>query len=367
MTKKVIISVINDLVTDHRVHKVALSLQKSGYSPVLIGRKLPESQPVKRSYKTIRFKLWFTKGVLFYAFYNIRLFLYLMICKADIFLSNDLDTLPANFLASCLRQKPLVYDSHEYFTEVPELINRKSIKQIWLKIESLILPKIKYAYTVNQSIADIYNKKYGIDMKVVRNIPIYNRFMAINDISITLPENKRIIIYQGAINIGRGIKEMIQAMNYIDDAIFLIVGEGDILDKLKDFTKEKHLNEKVIFAGRIPFNELSAYTLKADLGVSLEKNMGLNYYYALPNKIFDYIHAEIPVLAANLPEMSRIVEGFNVGKCINSHRPEQIAESVNQMLTDENQRYLWKENCRKAKKILTWENEAKKLIEIFKR
>ncbi|MCF6185522.1 MAG: glycosyltransferase [Bacteroidales bacterium] len=169
--QKIIISVTNDLVADNRVHKVADSLIKFGFEILLVGRKLPGSLHVNREYKTKRFKLLFNKGAMFYAFYNIRLFFFLLFAKADIFLSNDLDTLPANFIASKIRNKKLVYDSHEYFTEVPELVNRPKIKRIWENTEKRILPKIKFLYTVCNSIADIYNKKYGINMKVVRNIP----------------------------------------------------------------------------------------------------------------------------------------------------------------------------------------------------
>ncbi len=170
-TKRIIISVTNDLVADKRINKVANSLQKKGFEVICIGRELAKSLPVKFEYPHKRFRLPFHAGLLFYASYNIRLAFFLLFARADIFLSNDLDTLPANFLISKLRNKKLVYDSHELFTEVPELVNRKKTQQVWLKIEKHILPKVKYAYTVCDSIAKIYSDKYKINMGVVRNIP----------------------------------------------------------------------------------------------------------------------------------------------------------------------------------------------------
>ena len=301
--QKVIISVSNDLVSDNRVHKVANSLTKSGFEVLLVGRKLKNSPKIIRNYKIKRLKLLFKKSALFYAELNFRLFFFLLFHKTNIFLSNDLDTLLPNFLVSRIKNVKLVYDSHELFTEVPELINRPKTQKIWLKIEQKILPKIRYSYTVCQSIADYYQQKYNIKMGVVRNIPICRKMPK------NLKENThKIIIYQGAINIGRGLKEAIEAMQYLNDFELWIIGSGDIENELKLRTKELNLPEKVKFLGRKNIEQLPEYTIQADLGISIEKNLGLNYYYALPNKIFDYIQAEIPVLCSNLPEMSNIAK-----------------------------------------------------------
>ncbi len=358
MNKRVIIAVTNDLSGDKRINKVAESLLKFGFKPVVIGRKLKNSLPVNFNYPHKRFKLLFTKGVLFYAEYNLRLFIYLIFCKADIFLSNDLDSLPASYFASKIRRKKLVYDSHEYFTEVPELQNRPKVQNIWLKIEKFILPKIKYSYTVCQSVADIYNKKYGINMQVVRNIPECTQKLPqkkhpiFNDIN-----HKKIILYQGAVNIGRGLKHIINAMQYIDNQTLIIIGDGDILQELKTTVKQKRLESKVIFTGKIPFSELYKYTRHADIGISIEENIGLNYYYALPNKLFDYIRAGVPVLASELPEIKQIVAGYNIGSFIKNHEPKHIAEKIKQMSDNPEQIKIWKQNLKKASEELCWENE----------
>jgi len=248
--KRLIVSVTNDLNSDQRVHKIGTSLQNLGFEIVLIGRLLKTSQPLERSYKTIRMKLWFNKGFLFYANYNLALFFKLIFLKKDVLLANDLDTLLPNFLISKLFNKPLVYDSHELFTEVPELINRPFQKNFWKSIEHFILPKLKYCYTVSDSIADFYNDKYGTSFKVVRNYPNQNRNIRKGEFPFKIG-TKKVILYQGAVNKGRGLELMINTMSFIKDALFVIVGNGDIKTKIEALIREKNLQEKVKLISRI--------------------------------------------------------------------------------------------------------------------
>jgi glycosyltransferase involved in cell wall biosynthesis len=363
--KKIIISVTNDLVTDQRVHKTALSLIGFGYDVLLVGRILHHSLPISRDYQIKRLKLLFSKGFFFYAEYNIRLFLFLLFKKAFIFLSNDLDTLPANFLASKIRNKKLVYDSHEYFTEVPELINRKGIRKIWGSIERIILPKVRYSYTVCQSIADIYNKKYGVQTKVVRNIPLCNYSYNKGKKLFSDLKNKRIILYQGSLNIGRGIEQVIDAMKYVEDATFVVIGDGDIKRMIETKIKDCGYDEKIILVGRLAFNEIYAYTKLASIGISVEESLGLNYHYSLPNKLFDYIRAEVPILASKLPEVEKLITKYKIGCFIDNHKPKHIAERINYMLQATGERALWKENLVIASKELCWENEERILQTLF--
>ena len=229
--KRIIVSVTNDLTTDQRVDKVCNTLSKMGFNVLLIGRKFKNSKNLNRNYSTFRFKLLFNKGFLFYAEYNLRLFFKLFFTKKDILLSNDLDTLLPNYLISKISKTKLVYDSHELFTEVPELINRPFVKNFWLTIEKNILPKIKNCYTVSESISEYYNFKYNTNFKVIRNFPF-----TINTISNgAFPfktKNQKIIIYQGAINKGRGLELIINAMQYLENTIFVIIGNGDIKNKI---------------------------------------------------------------------------------------------------------------------------------------
>lgn len=363
--KKVSLSVINDLVTDNRVHKIASSLKKFGFEPVLIGRLLPESVPVVREYETHRLELIARKGPSFYFFFNIRLLIYLLKSKIDIFVANDLDTLPANFIASAIKRKPLIYDSHEYFTEVPELIGRPFIKGIWQFIEKLLVPRVDAAYTVCDSIAEIYTELYKKDFKVVRNLPARVENSDIKEEEIENSSDRKIIIYQGALNLGRGIESAIRAMIYVEKAELWLVGEGDFSEKLRELVLQLKLTEKVKFLGRIPISELPEITNQASLGLSLEEDMGLNYRYALPNKLFDYIQAEIPVLVSNLPEMSRIVKKYDIGLVADSHQRKELAGLINIALFDNEKRKVWKNNLKISSNTLCWENEEILLYNIY--
>jgi glycosyltransferase involved in cell wall biosynthesis len=298
-------------------------------------------------------------SALFYAEYNIRLFFYLLFDKTDVFLSNDTDTLIANYLASKIRRKPLVFDAHEMFPEVPEVMNRKFVKAVWTTIEDLIFPKLKKTYTVCQSIADIYNEKYQIDMQVIRNIPLKEPAAHCQPAIHT--GEKKIILYQGAVNVGRGIEQMIDAMPYLDDFVFYVIGDGDILCELKEKVNRLNLNEKVVFTGKIPFENLPAYTQCANIGINLLENKGLNYYYSLPNRIFDYIRNDVPVLSCDFPEIRKIVTHYGVGKLITNYEPPFLAETIRQMVNEEKNTA----GFTAANEELTWENEAALLLRFF--
>lgn len=368
--KKAVVSVINDLTTDQRVNKVCLFLADAGFETLLVGRKKKASLPLDvRRYNTKRMRLIFEKGFFFYAEFSIRLFLFLLFRKADLLVSNDLDTLTPNYLVHKIKRIPLVYDSHEYFTEMPEVLHRPTVRNIWLRIEKWIFPKLKDAFTVSRSIAEVYRKKYNVDVKVLRNVPLYSHTSSIivkTKRELDLPENKKIILLQGSgINMDRGAEEMILSMHYIEGAILLIIGGGDVIGELKEMTRKEGLSEKVFFIPGQPYHVLFSYTANADLGVTLDKNTNLNYRYSLPNKLFDYIHAGIPVLASPLKEVKKIIEHYNTGVLVSHHEPRHIAEKIRELLSNERKKFLMKENARKAAKELCWENEIQQLKEVY--
>lgn len=366
--KRIIVSVTNDLVTDQRVDRICHSLVNMGFEILLVGRKRWCSLPLaKRGYKMHRMRLCFGKGPLFYAEYNFRLFLFLLFHRANIFLSNDLDTLLANYLASKIRRIDLVYDSHEYYTETPELVNRKRVQQIWKRIEGWIFPKLKTVYTVNDSIARMFREQYHVDVKVIRNIPFRQEYkIEKTRAELGLPEDKKIILLQGAgINIERGTEEMIEAMKYIEHAVFVIIGGGDVLHLLKQQVKEMGLDHKVRFIPKMPFQELYQYTVHADLAVTLDKDTNINYRYSLPNKLFDYIQARVPVLASKLVEIEKVVTEYQIGRIIETHKPEEIAKTISEMFNNPGQYEIWKENLRFASEELCWEREEEKLTRIY--
>ncbi len=362
--KRIIVSVTSDLVSDNRVHKTCATLTEMGFEVLLVGRKMPDSKSVSaRNYQNKRVKLLFRKGPLFYACFNFRLFGLLLFSKFNLLLANDLDTLPANFLASKLKNKPLVYDSHEFFTEVPELVHRPLVKKIWEFLEKKMVPKLKHAYTVCNPIAKIYTEKYGVPFRVVRNVPVATGFLARAEKHSK--DVEKMILYQGAVNLGRGLQQAILAMKFVEKARLVIAGDGDIRRELEQLTESEGLQNKVQFLGRLSIEDLTKLTPQAHLGLSIEEDLGLNYRYALPNKLFDYIQAQVPVLVTDLPEMTAIVKKYKIGEVTGSLEPALLANIFSEMLTDENRRKIWQQNLKEAATKLTWENEKKILQEIF--
>jgi glycosyltransferase involved in cell wall biosynthesis len=350
---KAIVSVINDLSTDQRVHKVCSSLQTMGYEVVLVGRKQRLSLPLQaRSYRTKRMSLLFEKGPLFYAFFQFRLFCLLLFSKADVLVSNDLDTLLPNYLVSKIKGSFLVYDSHEIFCEVPELQKTHLKRKIWKGLERMLFPRLIQVFTVNESIAAIYKAEYGITLHVLRNVPLLSSapYEVKSRADLGLPEDKKIVLLQGAgINVDRGAEEAVEAMVSLPDVVLLIIGNGDVIPSLHARVKELKMEERVRFIAKL----------------TLDKDTNVNYRYSLPNKLFDYIHAGVPVLATNLVEVKKIVEQYQVGCIIPDLTAANLALILKRVLDDKETLKVWKENTKLAAENLCWEKESVVLKEVY--
>ncbi len=357
---RIIISAANNFVGDNRVAKLALYLQQKGFEVLLLGRYWPGGEiPPNRAGKCIRFKLWFNKSWLFYLNLNIRIFIYLLLHKAKWYISVDLDTLPACRLAGILKRVPVVMDSHEYLPEVPELQHRPEIKKIWIILERIFIKGIYAGITVSPGLINIYKEKYNLEFKLLRNLPLRN----------VKPLNKnsdgRVIYYQGALNVGRGLENSILSLKYLPGYSLVIVGDGDITSDLKALANNEGLSNRVVFVGKVPFEELHKFIKKASVGLCLLENIGLNYYHSLPNRIFDYPMAGIPVIATNFPDISEIVSKYETGLLLNTLDPEKIAEAVIKACEDPYLRERWSHTLPMASSELNWENEVKIIDPIF--
>ena len=350
----------NDGFTDQRVRKQCDSFSGNGYDTILFCKKLNPGNKEQQSVKTHRIGLAFRSGFLFYAALNIRLFFALLSSKADLFYANDLDTLPANYLASIFRKKPLIYDSHEYFTEVPEVQNRPFVKSVWKYFERKCITRASLVITVSDSIAKLLQEKYNLnEVMVVRNVPQtnFNPKPYTKD-EIGIDPAKFLMILQGAgINVDRGAEELVAAMPYLSETVLLIIGTGDAIPQIKKESKRLKLEEKVIFIGKLPYEEMMRYTTTADLGVSIDKDTNINYRYSLPNKLFDYARAGIPVLVSDLVEVRRIVEKYETGELIPSHKPEEIAKSIRHLRENDALLEKYKTNTGRLNEALNWDKE----------
>ncbi|MCC7303577.1 MAG: glycosyltransferase [Bacteroidia bacterium] len=356
--KKAIVAVINDLATDQRVDRTCRTLVKEGFKVTLVGRRLPGSLPVgMRPYQTRRMRLLFRKGPLFYLFFNVRLFLFLLLRRADLIVANDLDTLAACSVAATLKRRVLWYDSHELFCEVPELMGSGWKKRVWERIERRYFPRLKFVSTVNESIALWYHNRYGIKPAVIRNIPdVRTPSERKSRADLGMPEDRKILLLQGAgINVDRGAEEIVEAMKHTEGIVLYIIGGGDVLRVLKQ--EAASVSGKVVFLPKMPFRELMQYTMNADAGLTLDKDHNLNYRYSLPNKLFDYIRCGIPVIASSLPEINRIFEQYNIGIRIPSHHPGEMAAAITAFLSDNAALMRARKEVERAAKDLVWEKE----------
>lgn len=361
-------SVSDDIFGDQRVDKVCHTLLNLGFEVLVVGRRFKHSPSIAdKPYLSKRFRLLFNKGPLFYAEFNLRLFFYLLFVQCDILTANDLDTLLPNLLASRLRHKKIVYDSHEYFCGVLEVIERPFVHKCWLAIERFCFPKLQHITTVSQSIADQYAKEYGKKVQVVRNIPRAKTFpITETRETLGLPTDKKIAILQGmGLHRNRGVEEIVEAMPYVDNLLLLIVGSGAVIPLAQSRVKELHIENRVRFVPRVAPEKLYNYTRLADISVSLDKDASPNHHFSLPNKIFEYIQAGVPLLSTDLPERKYIIEKYEVGKIVQDLSPKALASAIYEMLRDKDTYLRWKANCTKAAQDLCWENEEKVLQEIY--
>lgn len=361
MKKKILTSAFSNLYTDQRIEKVCKTLFDSGYDIELIGNDWGGSEKMERPYPFGRIKIKSKTLKTAYFEFNWKLYKELKkkVDKNTILHANDIDALLPNYLISKKLNIPLVFDSHEIFTEMPAIQNRFSQK-VWRVLEKSIVPKIKFMMTESESYAEWFHEKYNVNPVVVRNIP--RKILSIPEI----PENNpKVILYQGAVNQSRGIDKVIVAMHFIQDAVLKIAGDGPKKKEYENLVIKEKLQDKVFFLGKLKPENLREVTKTADAGFSLEENNGVSYYYSLPNKVCDYIQSRVPLVMINFPEMLRIKEQFDIGEVITDHEPENIANALNKIL--DRGRLDYKEELEKAAKVFCWENEEVKILQLFEK
>jgi len=365
---KAVISVISDLSTDMRVRKLALVMAEEGLDATVIGRSssapLPAPAP---GIKFERIRIPFRKGPAMYLMFNLRLFFRLISARYDICVASDLDTLAPCYLISRLFRKRLIYDSHEYFTGVPELQGRHFVRRVWKLIEKSILPNLKHVMTVSASIADLYEKEYGVLPDVVRNCARNSAGIIPRQThELGVEEGQMLLIYQGGgINIERGGEELIEAISRLDKVILLIAGGGDVLNRLKQLAAGLNCTDRVRFTDRMPWHELMRYTKSADAGLTLDRDTNLNYRFSLPNKLFDYISAGIPVIAGDLPEVSKIIREYDCGLIMPEVTPDEIVKAVTRLRDNPETLNKLRQNAVIASGFLNWETESEKVKKFY--
>ena len=358
--KKIILfTVTTDLTYDQRMIRICTSLANEGYSVILVGRKMKLSLPLtKEPFKQKRISCIFDKGKLFYIEYNIRIFFFLLFTRMDCICAIDLDTILPCYFISKIKKIKRVYDAHELFCEMKEIVTRPFIHKIWKKIEMFCVPKFNNGYTVNQPIAIEFEKMYGVKYEVIRNIALMRPV-------VKLPKTEKFILYQGAVNEGRCFETLIPAMQDVNSKL-VICGDGNFMVQTQQLVKKYNIENKVIFKGKITPAELRTITQQAYIGITLFDDKGLSNYYSLANRFFDYIHAGIPQLCVNYPVYKSINDEQPIALLVTDTSSENLALQLNKLLNNETLYKELKNNCIKAREILNWQTEEKKLIKFYK-
>jgi len=364
LKKKIILAVTNDLTYDRRMFRICSALQQAGGDVTLVGRKGTDSKPFNPlAFTAFRFRCWFAKGPVFYAEYNIRLFFWLLRADYAIACACDLDTAVAVRLASWMKRKKTVYDAHEYFSEVPELNDRPIVKKIWQVIAKWAIPGFDAWYTVGEELASLMGIKYKVHFDVIRNIAPAQQGIALHATSKT---TGKILLYQGALNVGRGLEACIAAMADLKDWQLWLAGEGDITTQLKELAVAKGVGDRVDFLGWVKPDNLPGLIRQARIGVNLREKGSLNDFYSLPNKFFDSMQAGLPSINMNYPEYARICAKYPCALLIDEVSEVKLVHAVRYLDQHPEVWQSMSNACIEAAKEFTWENEAKKLVEIYR-
>lgn len=355
---KIICTVTNDLNFDQRMIRICTSLANAGYDVTLLGFQRKNSKPLSpKPFKQVRLPIIAEQGKLLYIDFWIKLFFKLLFIQADIFCAIDLDTIMPVYYASKLRGKKRVYDAHELFTELQEVVTRPRVYKMWRWIEQHTVPKFPIGYTVGGYIADVFRERYGVQYALVRNMTLLR--------PIEIPQKPtRYILYQGAVNVGRCFEYLIPAMAHVS-AQLIICGEGNFFEEAKLIAQQHNLEEKVIFKGYIAPEELRQFTIHAYIGVTLFEAVAHSNKMSLANRFFDYMHAGVPQLCVKYPEYERINAKYEVAHLIDEPTVEKIASGINFLLKNDIDYARLQNNCLKAREEYCWQHEEKTLLKVY--
>ena len=379
------ITLMDDPVYKQSSIRVADALARAGYAVTLIGRRLEagadapaaggpaggrgfESRPVRNfvlppddTFRRVRFRTLFKRGKAFYAEMNLRIFFYLLFHRADLVCAVNLDTILPVYAVSVLKRIPRVYDARELFTELAEVVARPRVQKTWLWVERTMVPRFPHGYAVCQSIADELRNRYGVSYAVVRNMTVLR-----HPIPGAHPLGKPYLLYQGAVNHGRGLDVLIPAMQEV--ALPLVIcGTGNYMEQSRALVRLHGLEHKVLFTGQLPPRELIRYTYHAYAGINLVEREGLNQYFSLPNKLFDYIHAGIPQVTMDYPEYRRVQEVFEVALLIPDVTEAAVLDAIGRLSSDGGLYKRLRSNCREARLVFNWQAEEAGLLERYSR
>lgn len=372
--KKVTSIVLNNFKNDSRVLKENISLQKAGYEVQVVAlheeslKEYDKVQNIQVHRVKLKSRGWSKhKLVQLLKYFE---FIYKVVKqykKSDIIHCNDLNSLPIGVIIKKFFNKnaKIVYDAHEYeINDVPNQ-SQRSIK-IKYYVEKFFIKYADKVITVSNAIADEYVKLYNIEKPaLVLNTPPYREIHK-QDIfreTLGIKENQTIFLYQGGLSHGRGIEILLEAFKSIDNknAVIVFMGYGSLENMIKKTSKEY---KNIYLHQAVSPNVLLDYTSSADFGISTIEDSCLSYRYCLPNKLFEYLMAEIPVIVSNLYEMRRLVKINRIGIVAEENTPQGLKKAIKEAVKLDKEEL--KTNIQKVKTIYNWEEQEKILLDTYK-
>lgn len=340
------------------MHRICTTLADAGFDVTLVGRRLQHSrETAAERFRQVRLRCFFNKGFLFYAEYNLRLFFFLISQRMDLICSIDLDTILPGLFVSKIKGAKRVYDAHEYFTELKEVLTRPAVQKFWKNIEGYTVPQYGHGYTVSEGLSAAFRKNYGRNYPVIRNVPVLK--------PVTIRRSpSRFLVYQGAVNEARGFEYLIPAMQWVNYKL-VVCGDGNFMPKLKQLIKQYGVEDKVQLLGMMLPQDLKEIAAEATIGIGLAEKEGINQFHALPNKFLEYMHAGLPQIAMNFPEYRKINEQYKVALLLDSLEPMDIADAINQLMENDKLLTQLQENALQAREVFCWQREQEKLLEYY--
>jgi glycosyltransferase involved in cell wall biosynthesis len=346
------------------MQRICTSLHKSGYEVLLVGRLLKSSRPLPDyPFGTRRLKNIFNSGKLFYLEYNLRLFFFLVFSRCYIQGAVDLDTILAHVWSAAIRKRKFIYDAHEYFTEVPEVVDRPLVKKTWQRIEKYAVPRAAACYTVSSGLAELFRITHGKHFAVIKNVPFSQGGRSVSDPEKKLEEKKPVILYQGALNIGRCLEKLLPAIQGLPVQLW-IAGEGDLSRQLRKQVKDSGQEDQVQFLGFVEPAKLREITSSAFIGFNVLENKGLSYFYSLANKCFDYIQAGVPVMCSPFPEYEALNRQHSAFVFVQPDTAS-IRQGIVDLLNEKETYRQLTNACKEAASDWIWEKEEIKLLGIY--
>lgn len=287
--------------------------------------------------------------------------------------AHDITALPLSFIISRINNIPLIYDSHEYWSESIHSDYPKKIIQISNAMERILANRAEYVLTVSDSIGKELKKHFDNErVYIVRNIPSYvqNGEFDLFRSEYNIDKSAVIFLYQGLISESRGVNYILDAaikLGRKNNYRFIFLGNGPYIPALKEKIASMSLEETIIIKDYVQQSDLLKYTNSADVGVHAIKNTCLNHDYCMPNKLFEYISSGLAVVVTNLKEMSDFVEKYQVGTTFKDGDVDDLADKLAELVENQQKLTFYRKMSKKARLVLTWENESKILLDVYQR